>query len=666
MSFISAMIDPSASSALLPPQPKRPHKKKRSLSHRLTRAEITKPLGHEQEIDHYLAVSAGSLVAASVGALGVMPLTLLGASGLLYTTIPIWQSAYHSLKKERRFNMDCFDSVMLPVSLASGYVVAISISYAAYFIAKKLIFRAQHNSREQLVNIMGEQPRFVWVRAANGTEVEVAFETLTIGDVVIVDAGQTIAIDGVIVQGQATIDERMLTGESQPVEKRVGERVLASTIVLQGSVDIRVETAGDQTIAAQIGRVLQQTADYKSAFQLRGEEFGDQASLPLMLTGIVGFATVNPAAGLAIWQAPVSNTLRLSAPLGVLGYLQQGANQGILVKDGRSLELLREVDTVVFDKTGTLTEEQPNIGRIHLCGSLDEDDLLRLAAAAEQKQTHPIARSILAAAEQRGLMLPDVETAAYKMGFGLSVTIQQQVIQVGSQRFMALSDVAIPQAIEDVQQQCHHEGVALVYVAVDGVLAGAIELHPTIRPEVPEIINELRRRGLTTYIISGDREEPTRRMAERLGIDHYFAETLPEDKADLIGQLQAAGKKVCFVGDGINDSIALKKANVPVSLSGATNVATDTAQVILMDGSLRQLVALFDLSADLNHNMQRIILASAIPSAITIGGAFFFGLGLYAAIALYNLSLIAGVTNALIPTVRNQLMKRSAETSPAI
>ena len=211
---------------------------------------------------------------------------------------------------------------------------------------------------------------------------------------------------------------------------------------------------------------------------------------------------------------------------------------------------------------------------------------------------------------------------------------------------MELSQITIPPEISLIQQQCHHRGDALVYVAVNGKLAGALELQPTVRPESAAIVAELKQRGFATYIISGDRTEPTRKLAEQLGIDHYFAETLPEAKADLIEQLQREGKKVCYVGDGINDSIALKKANVPVSLSGATNIAIDTAQVVLMDGALTGLIPLLDIATALDRNMQRNVLISLLSSTVCIGGAFFLHFGLYSAITLCNLSLLAGIVNA--------------------
>lgn len=614
----------------------------------------------EQVIDKYLMVTTSSFAIALTGAVVFPPLTILCLPGLIYTAIPVWKEAYHAVVKEHRFRMACVDAVAIPLSILTGYYVAVSLALSLFFVAKKLLLRTQDSSKQQLVNILGEQPRFVWVRSQDGAEVRLQFEQLQVNDIIIVEAGQMIAVDGVIAAGTATIDERMLTGESQPVEKQAGDRVLAATVVLQGCIDVRVETRGSETIAAQIGRIMSQTADFKSSVQLRGEALGDRAALPLLALSGLAWTAVAPVAGVVVLFSPVVDALRLASPLSVLGYLRKGLDKGILIKDGRALELLQEVDCIVFDKTGTLTEEQPQVGAIHLADAPSETALLRLAAAAEHKQTHPIAKAIKAEAEKRALELPAVEEAKYEIGFGLSVVIEQQLVQVGSQRFVESADIHIPEPIRVVQASCSRYGHGLVYVAVDGVLAGAIELLPTIRPEVPAIVDELHQRGLTTYIISGDREEPTRRLAQQLHIDHYFAETLPEDKATLIEQLQAEGHKVCFVGDGINDSIALKKANVPVSISGATHVATDTAQIIFMDGTLNHLTALFDLAAGLDKNMQRNVAASVVPTAIIIGGAFFFHLGMYAAIGLYNLSLITGVTNALSPSLKrnNALLPR--------
>ncbi|MEM7117057.1 MAG: heavy metal translocating P-type ATPase [Chloroflexota bacterium] len=607
----------------------------------------------ERDLNRYLAISSVTFALAAGGSIFFPPLIHLCPPGLIYVSIPIWKEAYQAIFKERRLRMIIVDAIIFPATIALGYMAPVSLGFTFYYVGKKLLLKTQDSSKKKLVNILGEQPQTVWVRTQDGVEVSLPFAALGSGDILIVQAGQMIPADGIIVDGMATIDERMLTGEAQPVAKQAGDTVLAATVVLQGSVDVRVKTTGAETTAAQIGRILEQTADYKSLVQSRGEELSDRLVLPLLGVSGLAWAAVSPAAAIVVLCAPIVNPLRLASPLSVLSFLQLGLDSGILIKDGRSLELLQDVDTVVFDKTGTLTQEQPSVVAVHPLGALAEQELLLLAAAAEQKQSHPIAQAILAEAEQRALALPPVEEVTYEVGFGLSVTVAGQMVQVGSQRFVERTNMTIPETFAGVQTRCNKQGGSLVYVAVDGVLAGAIELSSTIRPEVPAIINELRRRGLTTYIISGDREEPTRQLAEQLHIDHYFAETLPEDKANLIAQLQENGRKVCFIGDGINDSIALKKANVPVSISGATTIATDTAEIILMDGSLKQLILLFDLAAALDTNMKRNVAAGVIPTAFIIGGAFFLNIGLFAAISLYNLSVAASVGNAISPALQS-------------
>ncbi|MCP4711950.1 MAG: HAD-IC family P-type ATPase, partial [Planctomycetes bacterium] len=215
--------------------------------------------------------------------------------------------------------------------------------------------------------------------------------------------------------------------------------------------------------------------------------------------------------------------------------------------------------TVVFDKTGTLTLEQPHVKQLFCCFTFSEDEVLQFAATAETKQSHPIAQAILKETSQRQLAFLPLEEADYKIGFGIQVKLNGQTIRVGSRRFMTQESITIPSNIQVEQDRCYEYGHSLVMVALDDVLIGAIELEPTIRPEVPHIIRQLKARGLKMAIISGDHDAPTRHLAERLGINHYFAEVLPAEKANLVEQLENQGRKICFVGDGINDAIALKK-----------------------------------------------------------------------------------------------------------
>jgi P-type E1-E2 ATPase len=378
--------------------------------------------------------------------------------------------------------------------------------------------------------------------------------------------------------------------------------------------------------------------------------------VPTLLTSALSLPLVGPYGALAILNAHFKHRMGIVAPISIMNFLNLASQSGILIKDGRTLDLLNQVDTIVFDKTGTLTKEQPYVGSIYTCAAYDANAVLTFAAAAEYKQTHPIAKAILQEARVRQLPLPNINEAEYKVGYGLSVAIGQQLVQVGSDRFMEMTGTVIPAAIRNTLECCYTQGHSLVLVAVDNQLVGAIELCPTMRPEVKTIITQLRQRHhiKSIYIISGDHETPTRRLAQELSIDHYFAKALPENKADIIEQLQHEGKFVCYIGDGINDSIALKKSQVSVSLRGASTVATDTAQIVLMDESLKQFVDLFDLAQEFDGNMRTSFMCLFIPTLVGIGGVFFMSFGLVHTMILTSVGLSGGMLNAMVPLLKSQ------------
>ncbi len=355
------------------------------------------------------------------------------------------------------------------------------------------------------------------------------------------------------------------------------------------------------------------------------------------------------------------------APISILNFLNQASCDGILIKDGRTLDLLNQVDTIVFDKTGTLTEEQPHVGQIHACSGYGADDILMYAAAAEHKQTHPIAKAILHESEKRQLSIPEVDDTEYKIGYGLTVSAGGKLIQVGSIRFMEISDIVIPCHMRCVWEQCHTQEHSVVMIAISRRLAGLIELLPSVRPEAGEVISRIRenRNIRSVHIISGDHETPTKKLAQELGIDQYFAETLPENKADIIEQLQNEGRFVCYIGDGINDAIALKKSHVSVSIRGASTVATDTAQVVLMNGTLDQLSHLFDLASDFQSNMDATYGVLLVPVFLGIGGVFFLHFGLVHTLILNQLGLLGGISTVMVPWLRYRRQKPLASDADA-
>lgn len=583
----------------------------------------------------------------------------------LYLSWMFFQQTYYSLVVERRIKFNLLASVNLIALWIGGYFITGGLALILFVLGYKLTAITQDRSHKNLVNIFGTQPNSVWA-LVDGVEVEIPFEQIEAGDILIVGAGQMVPADGTILKGDATIDQHRLTGESQPVERSQGDPVMAATVVLAGRIQVQVEKAGQESLAAQIGEILNNTAGYQLSIDSKAQQLADQGVLPTLSVAALAYLFASPAGAIAITNASFGINARITGPLAMLNYLNIIAQRGILVKDGRSLELLHNIDTVVFDKTGTLTLEQPTVEQLHLFGDLSAPTLLAYAAAIEDRQSHPIARAIVAAAQEQDLALPPIDETRYEMGYGIQAQIDGHLIRIGSDRFMTMEEISLPAAVQGLQSQAHTKGHSLVMVAMDEELAGVIELKPTIRPEAKKVVADLHQRNVEIYIISGDQEEPTRTLAQELGIDHYFANTLPEDKAKLVEQLQNEERAVCFVGDGINDSIALKKANVSISLSGATTIATDTAQMVLMDSSLEHLPVLFDIGHEFNRNLQANLAMAVIPGLIICGGVFLVNLGVAASIMIYNLGLLAGVGIAMKPLVDHQKQKTGPETETEI
>jgi heavy metal translocating P-type ATPase len=626
----------------------------------------------KKEVNRYLVISTATLVLAA-GRLSYPILNVPTFLALLYLITPILKRAFHSVFKERKITIAIIDVIGTIGPIVIGYFFTSALAcWLTYGVGRKLLVETEDHSRKSIINVFSKQPRFIWI-FSEGLEVQIPFDTVQIGDIVIVHAGETIPIDGIIINGQAHIDQRILTGESQAVEKGIGDQVLASTIVLEGKIEVRVQKAGKDTTAAKIGEILNRTADFKFSIQSRSEKIVDQGVAPTLAIGALTLPILGAQSALATMYAGFGYQMRIAGPISVLNFLRIASEKGILIKDGRSVELLSEVDTFVFDKTGTLTEEVPIVGTIHTCNGHSKEELLTYAAAAEYKQTHPIARAIQKETSIRELMLPPIHKAKYEVGYGLKVHIEEssssaghpcpvkKLIRVGSSRFLEMEGITIPNEIKKIQEACYSEGYSIVFIAIDNLLGGAIELRPTIRPEAKQIISELRKHQIEIYIISGDHEKPTKKLAQELGIEHYFAETLPQNKASLIEQLQNEGKSVCFVGDGINDSIALKNANVSVSLRGASTVAIDSASIVLMDESLNQLIPLLDIAQDLDSNLKISTIMTVLPGIICVGGVFFLHLGLTSAIIWYNVSLLASVSNALLPLKTHQSKKQVCE-----
>jgi Cu2+-exporting ATPase len=603
-------------------------------------------------LDLDLAICTTSLPLAAIAQFAFPPLLPFSAAMFAYTAIPSFRGAYQVLFRERRLGVDVLDAIVVMGCLATLQVFPGAILAWCLSVGRYLVRKTEDHSKKLLLGAFGKQPRYVWL-VKDGAEIEMPLDRLDKGDVVAVHTGEMVPVDGIIVDGLAMIDQQALTGEATPAEKGVGDRVFASTVMVAGKVHVAVEKSGGETATARIAQILNDSAGYKLASQHKGEKLADKAVVPTLCLSGLAFATLGPPGAVAVVNSDLGTGIRMAAPLAMLSTLALCAQKGVLVKDGRALDLLCEVDTVLFDKTGTLTRERPEVGRVITADGFDPRQILRFAAAAERRFHHPIALAILQKAKEEDFRLPLTDMTQYKVGYGITVGIDGHRVRVGSRRFMELEGVPLTREIEEALAVVHREGHTMVMVAVDDEIGGALELRAAVRPEVRGIVQGLRERGIGHIaIISGDHEAPTRRLAEELGMDRYFAQVLPADKADYVERLQREGRKVCFVGDGINDAIALKKANVSISLRGATSIATDTAHVVFMEQSLGKLCELRDIARDLDHNVRNSWLMILGPNLACIAGVFTLGFGIGASVVTNNIAALAALANGLLPMRR--------------
>ena len=606
--------------------------------------------------DHYFAASTVGL-GVSIASYAYPPLIPVSVVLTSYATVPIVDDAINTITQEKRIKNDMLTATTGIIAIALNQAYPAAIESWVYHFGDKMVYLTKDTSEKILTNVFERQPSKVWVLREQ-TELEIDLEAVQIDDIVIVNTGAVIPVDGVIQKGVAVIDQHALTGEAVPVERTIGDKVFASTLLVSGKIYLQVEKAGAETTVSKLGELLNHTSTFKTNLQLEGEKWADRASIPLLASSIIAVPFIGISSAAAILISAPTNTIRILTSMQTLNNLSVMASKEILIKDGRALEEAIKVDTVLFDKTGTLTTDQPSVGRIIACADLTEEQILTFTASVESRLSHPIANAILAEAQHYNLPLFHIDDAHYKVGYGMTVQYQNQLIQVGSARFMRSENIELPPEMIQAQAHSDEQGYSLILLAVDGQVKGGLELRPQIRPEVKQVLKTLRKQGIKHIaIVSGDHQQATQKLATSLGIEDYFYEVLPQDKAALVEQLQQQGRHVCFVGDGINDAVAMKRANVSVSLSGASSIATDMAQVVLLDGSLKQLNDIFTLSHKLNNSLRNSLLFWLGYGVTNLAGAYILRYSLTRSVVIFSGVFGLGVAHAMLPLRETQAIE---------
>lgn len=592
---------------------------------------------------HYLKVSSAGVGLAAVSYF-YPTLNILNLLVISYSTVPIIRDAEHSLINDKSIKNNLLNAMLSVICLLTGKYFVAAICAWTDHLGGAVLAKAKGQSKRILSDVFAQQPKHVYL-LVEGVEVYTPLEAVKTGDKLIVNTSQVVPIDGEVIEGQAQIDQHALTGESQPVEKYPGDKVFASTMVIAGRIVIRVQQTGEETVIAKLAKLVYQATEFKSSPQLQGEIWADKAARPLFGLFVLAapFTGIYTAAG--VLNSSPGNRVRILLPLENLHYLNIASHMGILIKDGSVLETLNKIDTVLFDKTGTLTDKSMAVQEIICFTDYDQNNILTYACSAESKMSHPIAKAIVQYAQERGIQPLEFDDTQYAIGSGITAVIEDQVIRIGSPKFIMKDHPELPDAVTTSIDKAEQAGNAIILVEINKNIAGGISIRATVRPEAKQMIEKLKAIGIKNFgIISGDSRYPTECLAKELAIEHVFHDVFPEQKASIVETFKQNGHHVCFVGDGINDAIAMGKADVSVSLSGATTIAMDSAQVILMDSTLNHLTSLFEISHSLHKDLQKTLGITFFPVALILGGSLFFNWGILASIIINNTGLGLGAT----------------------
>jgi Cu+-exporting ATPase len=586
-------------------------------------------------------------------------------------------------------NLNMFTLIALGVSVAYVYSVAATLApgvfpssfrdasghvgvyyeAAAAIVALVLLgqvmeLRARSRTGAAIRALLGLAPKTARRVEPNGREVDVPLDQVHKGDRLRVRPGEKVAVDGTVVEGHSSVDESMVTGEPIPAEKAPGDRLIGGTVNATGTLLMRAERVGSETLLAQIVNMVAQAQRSRAPIQRLADHVAAWFVPTVIAVAVITFgvwAVVGPeprmayaivnAVAVLIIACPCA--LGLATPMSVMVAAGKGATAGILFRNAEAIEILRKVDTLVVDKTGTLTVGRPELKIVETVGTLGEDELLRLVAAVERASEHPLAAAIVKGAEARGLELPAVAGFSAAAGKGVLATVEGRSVGVGNAAFLVDRGIQAPELTRRAEA-LRRDGQTVMFVLVDGALAGFIGVADTIKETASEAVRALQAEGVRVVMLTGDSRTTAEAVAGRLGIAEVLPEVLPGQKAAVVEGLQAEGRIVGMAGDGINDAPALAKADVGIAMGTGTDVAMEAADVTLVKGDLRGIVRARRLSVATIRNIRQNLFFAFAYNALGVPVAAgilypFFGILLspMIAAAAMSFSSVSVIVNAL-------------------
>ena len=544
------------------------------------------------------------------------------------------------------------------------YFEAAAVITALVLLGQVLELRARSRTGAAIRLLLGLAPNTARIVRADGTEEDIPRERVVPGDRLRIRPGEKVPVDGVVTDGSSAVDESMVTGEPIPVEKTAGDQLIGATVNGTGSLIMRAEKVGSDTLLAQIVQMVSEAQRSRAPIQRLADVVAAFFVPAVVLVAVLAFAVwamfgpeprlahaiVNAVAVLII-ACPCA--LGLATPMSIMVGTGKGASLGVLIKNAEALEVMEQVDTLVVDKTGTLTEGRPRLVRVEAGQGFGEDEVLRLAASLERASEHPLAEAIVGGAEERGIELAPADHFASITGQGVTGTIDGRSVALGNLRLLeALS--ADPGGLSAGAEAGRAQGQTVMFVAVDGKVAGSIGVADPIKASSPDAIAALHKEGLQVVMLTGDSRTTAQAVADRLGIDRVEAEVLPQQKADIVRRLQAEGRTVAMAGDGINDAPALAQSHVGIAMGTGTDVAMESAGVTLVKGDLRGIVRARRLSRATMRNIRQNLFFAFVYNSLGVPVAAgvlypFFGLLLspMIAAAAMSFSSVSVIGNAL-------------------
>ncbi len=516
---------------------------------------------------------------------------------------------YRGIKSlaQRRLTVSVLDAVAIGVSMARGSMETAGSVMFLLDIGEILEEWTHKKSVDDLARDMALSVDRVWLRA-NNQEILVDANDISVGDEIVVRMGNVIPFDAVVVSGEAMINQASMTGESEPVKKEPEGYVYAGTVVEEGEIAVRVRKTQGDTRYEKIVAMIEETEKLKSASESRAEHLADNL-VPYTLAGtaLTWMLTGNVAKALSVLMVDFSCALKMAIPVGVLSAIRTANKRRIIVKGGKYMEAVADATTIVFDKTGTLTKATPKVNRVVTFGDYSEKEMLRIAACLEEHFPHSMAKAVVDAAREGLLEHEEMHSnVQYIVAHGIASEIDEKKVIIGSRHFVFEDErCTLPEGYEKRFEELPDE-YSHLYLAIEGMLAAVICIEDPLRKEAADVVKRLKAAGIDKVVMmTGDSERTAAAIARRVGVDEYYSEVLPEDKAGYIEKEKAQGRCVIMVGDGVNDSPALSAANVGIAISDGAQIAREIADITIEAENLYELVTLRSLSEGLMQRIQK-------------------------------------------------------------